>query len=75
MLLSTGSGTIFEKMNEMTRTLDDAKTSTDLKLSEKLSRKINEIEDSLKKYVNRDVQRLNQELINMNGTVQKMCTD
>ena len=48
-MLSTGKGTVIEKINELERRLDDSKTQIDLRLDEKLSRKINEVEDSCKK--------------------------
>ena len=49
MLLSTGKGTVTEKINELERRLDDSKTQIDLRLDEKLNRKMNEVEDSCKK--------------------------
>ena len=54
MLLSTGKGTVIEKMNEMERRLDDSKTQIDLRLEEKLTRKVNEVEESCKKQLTRD---------------------
>ena len=65
MLLTTGSGTLFEKLNEITKAIDDTKTSTDLRLNEKMSRKINEMEESLKKTANRDYKKIESELLNM----------
>ena len=49
MLLPTGKGTVIEKINELERRLDDSKTQIDLRLDEKLNRKMNEVEDSCKK--------------------------
>ena len=49
MLLSTGKGTVTEKINELERRLGDSKTQIDLRLDEKLNRKMNEVEDSCKK--------------------------
>ena len=49
MLLSTGKGTVIEKIAEMERRLDDSKTQIDLKLEERLNRKIYEAEESCKK--------------------------
>ena len=49
MLLSTGKGTVIEKITEMERRLDDSKTQIDLRLEERLNRKINEAEESCKK--------------------------
>ena len=55
MMLTTGKGTIIDKISEMSRMFDDTKTTMDLRLDERLSRKVNEIEDNYKKYMNRDV--------------------
>ena len=73
MNLTTGSGTIFEKINEITRMMDDTNTQIDLRLNEKLGRKVNEMEDTMKKFVNRDITRINSELLNLNGTISKFC--
>ena len=55
MMLTTGKGTILDKIHEMSRTFEDTKTSMDLRLDERLSRKANEIEDKYKKYMDRDI--------------------
>ena len=75
MLLSTGKGTVIEKMNEMERRLDDSKTQIDLRLEEKLNRKVNEVEDSCKKQLTRDYQRLNEEMLNLNKSHQNLCNE
>ena len=76
MMLTTGSsGTIFEKINEMSRLMDDTKVQLDLKLDERLSRKVNDIEDRLKKFVNSDFTRINTELLNLNNSFSKFCNE
>ena len=75
MMLTTGSGTIHDKINEMSRMLEDTKTSMDLRLDERLSRKVNEMEDNYKKYMNRDIQRINGELLNLNSSFSKICLE
>ena len=75
MMLTTGKGTIIDKINEMARMVEDTKTSMDLKLDERLSRKVNEIEDNYKKYMNRDIQRISSELLNLNSSFSKICVE
>ena len=47
--MSTGKGTVIEKINELERRLDDSKTQMDLRLDEKLNKKMDQVEDSCKK--------------------------
>ena len=77
MLLSTtGNGkTLIEKLNEMERSLEDAGTRLDLSLEEKLQKKVNLLEDELKKVCTRDMKRTETELLILNTNFTTLSTE
>ena len=76
MLETTGNGkTIIDKLNELEKQIEDSRCQQDLAFDEKLSRKVNQVEDEMKKICTRDMQRVDTELLILNTNFATLSTE
>ena len=76
MLGTTGNGkTIIDRLNEIEQKIEDSRCQMDLAFDEKLSRKVNQVEDELKKICTRDMQRVDTELLILNTNFATLSTE
>ena len=47
----------------------------DLKLDQKMSRKVNEMEEKIRKLATQDIQKINNEVIHLNSSITKFCSE
>ena len=56
LLGTTGNGkTIMDRLNDLEKSIEDSRLQTDLTFDEKLSKKVNSLENDLKKLCTRDM--------------------
>ena len=76
MLGTTGNGkTIIDRLNELEKQIEDSRCQQDLAFDEKLSRKVNQVEDEMKKICTRDMQRVDTELLILNTNFATLSTE
>ena len=64
-----------DRIDELEKNLEDSRTALELALDEKVSKKVNTAEDSLKKLCTRDMQRVDSELLIMNTNISTLTTE
>jgi len=67
--------TPLDTLNECLKNLEDRMTEFDLKIDEKVAKKVNFVEDSLKKVTARDMQRVDTELLILNTNFSTLSTE
>ena len=66
---------MLERLNELEKQVEDTRTQMDLNFDEKLSKKVNQVEDELKKICTRDMQRVDTELLILNTNFSTLSTE
>lgn len=72
---SHNSKSLSDRIDELEKNLEDTRTALELSLDEKVSKKVNTAEDSLKKLCTRDMQRVDSELLIMNTNISTLTTE
>ncbi len=75
MSTSKDGQSLIERLNEIEKNLQDTKTFVDLRVDEKLSKKLNLLESDLKRLGTRDMMRLDNELLILNTNFSTLSTE
>ena len=73
--VGTNGKSLSDRIDELEKNLEDTRTSLELALDEKVSKKVNAAEATLKKVCTRDMQRVDSELLIMNTNISTLTTE
>jgi len=62
-------------ISELKGYVKDLNTKVNLRIDEEFSRRNTEMEEKFKRHINKDMQRVNSELLSVNSNFTKYCTD
>ena len=76
LLGTTGNGkTLMDRLNDLEKSIEDSRLQMDLSFDERLSKKVNSLENDLKKLCTRDMQRVDTELLILNTNFATLSTE
>ena len=76
LLNTTGNGkSVVERLSEIEKAVEDCVMQIDLSLDEKISKKVNTLEDEMKKICTRDMKRVETELLILNTNFSTLSTE